>query len=248
MDSQGYGGPLKILGKLMYPPKGRHWTYGQDNIYDLEKEERIRISERGVPQYLIDPTDKILIDTNWTDIPGYSNSTDYPTENSEQLLERIIKTASKEGDIVMDFFAGSGTTAIVAEKLGRKWITCDIGKLSFYTTEKRLLNIQNSKDLDNSKKQYDKQAKTFVTINTGHYDIEKVFKLQKEEYSDFVMELFEIKKTEKKIGGITIDGEKKDGFNCIIFPYWKFKDSQVDEEYLEDLHSHIGKKLERDCI
>ena len=60
-------------------------------------------------------------------------STGYPTENSEELLERIIKSTTKEGDIVLDFFGGSGTSAVVAEKMNRKWITCDIGKLSFYT-------------------------------------------------------------------------------------------------------------------
>lgn len=67
----------------------------------------------------------------------------YPTQKPESLLERIIKGATNKGDIVLDCFAGSGTTAAVAEKLGRHWISCDVGKLSVYIQQKRLLNLVN---------------------------------------------------------------------------------------------------------
>jgi site-specific DNA-methyltransferase (adenine-specific)/adenine-specific DNA-methyltransferase len=75
--------------------------------------------------------------------------TGYPTQKPESLLARIIKASSNEGDLVMDCFAGSGTTLAVAEKLNRKWIGIDCGKLSIYKTQKRLLNIENSYDLSN---------------------------------------------------------------------------------------------------
>jgi len=176
------------------------------------------------------------------EIVKFSQITDYPTEKPEGLLKLLIKAATKEGDIVLDFFGGSGTTAAVAEKLNRKWITCDIGKLSFYTIQKRLLNIESSKSLDNSKKQYGHHSKSFVSVNTGHYNLEKVFKLQQQEYSSFVMNLFEVEAKNKTISGIQIDGVKKDGFNVIVWQYWKFKDSTVDEDYLQNLHSHIGAK------
>ena len=143
----------------------------------------------------------------------------------------------------MDFFAGSGTTAAVAEKLNRKWITCDIGKLSFYTIQKRILNIDKSKDLEDPKKKYGKPAKSFITVNTGHYDLEKVFKLSKEKYIDFVMNLFEVEPIKKTISGIKIDGERKDGYYALVWSYWDFKDASVDEEYLYNLHSNIGKKI-----
>jgi hypothetical protein len=68
---------------------------------------------------------------------------DYPTQKPEALLERIIKASSNEGDIVLDCFCGSGTTATVAEKLGRKWIACDLGRFAIHTTRKRLLSIDN---------------------------------------------------------------------------------------------------------
>lgn len=242
MDSQGQGGPLIIFGKSMHPPKGRHWTYGQESIYDLEKIGRIRLSKSGKPQYLIGATSKILVDTNWTDIPGYSTSTGYPTENSEHLLERILSSFTNEGDIVLDFFGGSGTTVAVAEKMNRKWITCDIGKLAFYTIQKRLLNIESSKSIENPNLLFGKSSKSFVTINTGHYDLAKIFDLKQKEYCEFVMNLFEVEPKKKTISGIQIDGEKKDGYNVIVWQYWKFKNSSVDEEFLYNLHSHIGNK------
>src|SRR3989338_2967097 len=71
----------------------------------------------------------------------------YPTQKPEELLRRIILAASEPDDIIMDVFAGSGTTLAVAEKLGRRWIGCDIGKLAIYTIQKRLLGIYESKCL-----------------------------------------------------------------------------------------------------
>lgn len=174
----------------------------------------------------------------------FSQITDYPTEKPEGLLKLFIKAATKEGDIVLDFFGGSGTTAAVAEKLNRKWITCDIGKLAFYTIQKRLLNIEESKSIDypKNKTPHGKPAKSFVTLNTGYYDLKKIFDLQSQEYSEFVMNLFEVEPKKKTISGIQIDGEKKDGYNVIVWQYWKFKDSLVDEDFLHNLHSHIGTK------
>lgn len=171
-----------------------------------------------------------------------SERTGYPTEKPNPLLERIIRATTNEGDLVLDFFAGSGSFAFVAEKLNRKWITCDIGKLSFYTIQKRILNISEGKSLI-EKGQYNKEAKSFITVNTGHYNLEKIFNLKQSEYSNFVMNLFEVKPINKKISGIKINGERKDGYYALIWPYWDFEDASVDEEYLYNLHSHIGKRV-----
>ena len=82
----------------------------------------------------------------WTDIPPVNSQADervdYPTQKPEALLERIIKATTNENDIVADFFCGSGTTAAVAEKLGRKWIVSDLGKFAIHTTRKRLIGVQ----------------------------------------------------------------------------------------------------------
>lgn len=187
--------------------------------------------------------DDVWIDIQAIDPKDKTEKTGYPTQKPEQLLRRIIEATTKEGDIVLDFFGGSGTSVAVAEKLNRKWISCDIGKLSFYTVQKRILNIKTSKDLENPKKRYGKQAKSFVTVNTGQYDLEKVFNLKSKEYSDFVLNLFEIEPIKKTISGIKIDGERKDGYYALIWRYWEFADASVDEEYLHNLHSNIGKKV-----
>jgi len=83
-------------------------------------------------KYWVHPREELLIDNNWLDISGYSSTWDFQTENSEILLNRIIQSTSNEGDLVMDFFLGSGTTTAVAHKLKRKWIGIEMGE-HFYT-------------------------------------------------------------------------------------------------------------------
>lgn len=254
MSSPGIRNPpqRKMFGKIMLPPQGRHWTFKQTTLDVMIKDGRIRINDeisytdlngnkiKGLPEYL--QSDTVPVDNNWTDLKGYVFGSSYPTENPEELIKRVIECSTDEGDLVMDFFVGSGTTSAVAEKLNRKWISCDIGKLSFYTVQKRILNIEKSKSLENDKKKHKIPAKSFISINTGHYDLAKVFDLKQKEYSDFVMNLFEVEPKKKTISGIQIDGEKKDGYNVIVWQYWKFKNSSVDEEFLHNLHSHIGNK------
>lgn len=112
-----------------------------------------------------------VVDDVWTDIQALDpkdkdERVDYPTQKPEQLLNRIIKSVTDEGDLIMDFFCGSGTTLAAAEKLNRRWIGCDIGKLAMYTTQKRLLEIDQSKDLENQKKKYGKPAKSFSVVTS----------------------------------------------------------------------------------
>jgi site-specific DNA-methyltransferase (adenine-specific)/adenine-specific DNA-methyltransferase len=88
----------------------------------------------------------------------------YPTQKPEELLERIIKASSNEGDLVADFFCGSGTTASVAEKLGRKWIATDLGKFGIHTTRKRLITVQREL------KAAGKAFRAFEVLNLGRYE------------------------------------------------------------------------------
>ncbi len=182
------------------------------------------------------------------DIPSFMTAsqskekTGYPTQKPETLLERIIKASSNEGDIVLDFFGGSGSTIAVAEKLGRKWITCDLGKLAYFTMQKRILQIQESKSLEDPKKKYNKKAKSFFTASLGSYDLEKTIKLERKKYLDFVSSLFEVDLNEYKISGFNFEG-KKDNYPVIIFDYNKYKNSSIDENYLQDIHRNIGKKV-----
>ncbi len=89
---------------------------------------------------------------------------DYPTQKPEELLERILKASSNEGDLVADFFCGSGTTAAVAEKLGRKWIATDLGKFGIHTTRKRLIQVQREL------KAAGRSFRAFEVLNLGRYE------------------------------------------------------------------------------
>lgn len=257
MSSPGLRNPPErvIFDELMYPPKGRHWTFKQETIDEMIKEGRIRINEKikytdingnkviGLPEYL--QTDVVPVDNLWTDLSGYVFNASYPTENPEELIERIIKCATNKGDLIMDFFGGSGTTAAVAEKLGRKWIVCDIGKLSFYTMQKRILTIQESKSLENPKKKYGKQAKSFLTANVGYYDLNKLFELGKDKYTKFVLGLFEIEIYEKpkKMKNYTLSGERN-GSYCYVWNFWDLKDkANLDIDFLEQLHTDLGNQI-----
>lgn len=88
----------------------------------------------------------------------------YPTQKPEALLNRIVKASSNEGDLVADFFCGSGTTAAVAEKLGRKWIATDLGKFAVHTTRKRLIGVQRQLQ------QEGKPFRAFEILNLGRYE------------------------------------------------------------------------------
>ena len=108
------------------------------------------------------------IPEDWWDIPALppmsSERIGYPTQKPEALLERIIKASSKEGNLVADFFCGSGTTAAVAEKLGRKWIATDLGKFAIHTTRKRMIGVQRQL------KQENKDYRAFEILNLGKYE------------------------------------------------------------------------------
>ena len=106
----------------------------------------------------------------WNDIPivrqskAYEEFLGYPTQKPEALLERVIKASSNEGDLIADFFCGSGTTAAVAEKLNRKWIASDLGKFAVHTTRKRMIGVQREL------KKNDKNYRAFELLNLGKYE------------------------------------------------------------------------------
>lgn len=103
-----------------------------------------------------------IVDSVWEDIPPVNpvakERVGYATQKPEALLERIIKASSNEGDLVCDFFGGSGTTAAVAERLGRRWITCDIGKPAALVMRKRFIDQDVNPFLYQSIGDYQKEA------------------------------------------------------------------------------------------
>lgn len=190
-------------------------------------------------------TSEVREDDVW-EISGVFNMsgeyTDYPTQKPEALLERIIKASSNEGDIVMDFFAGSGTTLAVAEKLNRRWIGCDCGKLAIYTIQKRILTIADSKSLKDKKEKYGREPKPFTLYNAGLYDYQKMKELPWEEYRRFALNLFEVRDEKHKLSGIELDGWRGND-HIMVFNHEKHKDVVLDYGYIDDLHKNIGAKI-----
>lgn len=120
------------------------------------KLEFIRKSSTGTVENWFPPKDDKVGDTVWNDVKAYENQKEYPTQKHRELLGRIIGWLSDEGDLVADFFCGSGTTLAVAEKLGRRWIGCDLSRWAIHVTRKRLLEIEG--------------AKPFEVLNLGKYE------------------------------------------------------------------------------
>jgi adenine-specific DNA-methyltransferase len=153
------------------PPPPNGWRYSREKMEALDKAGRLHITEKTIKliRYL-DESKGVLASDIWTDISqirGYGTTGEtqyYPTQKPEALLERIIKASSNEGDLVADFFCGSGTTAAVAEKLGRKWIVSDLGKFGIHTTRKRLIGVQRQL------KAKGKDYRAFEILNLGKYE------------------------------------------------------------------------------
>jgi DNA modification methylase len=141
---------------------GRHWASSHAELDRLDREGRIHWPKNGVPRLkrFEDEYEGMVIQDIWTDINKIHNqaieATGYPTQKPETLLQRILNASSNRGDLVLDCFCGSGTTAAVAEKLGRRWIACDLGRFAIHTTRKRLLSISG--------------VRPFVVQNLGKYE------------------------------------------------------------------------------
>ena len=171
-DITGPGGAVK--GNPVYEWKGitRAWRFSKARMEELEKQGRVVYSESGMP-YLkryLDESKGVPLQDLWDDIKmirgihANSESVGYRTQKPEPLLERVIKMSSNEGDLVADFFCGSGTTLAVAEKLGRKWIGADLGRFAIHTTRKRLIAVQ--RQLRDAGRPY----RSFEILNLGKYE------------------------------------------------------------------------------
>ncbi len=133
----------------------------QGKIYDYPS------GKLGLIRYLDEAKGEAITDI-WVDISEVNSQaiedTGYATQKPAELLERILDASSNEGDLVADFFCGSGTTAAVAEKLGRKWIATDLGKFGIHTTRKRLIQVQ--RELKTAGKAF----RAFEVLNLGRYE------------------------------------------------------------------------------
>jgi adenine-specific DNA-methyltransferase len=143
-EYNGYKPPAK--GWAISLPKMEQWDAEGRLHFPKDKSHRIR-RKRFLSEWPGAPIQNL-----WDDISPLQSQarerTGYATQKPEALAERIIKASSNEGDLVFDCFVGSGTTAAVAEKLGRRWIACDLGRFAIHTTRKRLLNIPDCRPFD----------------------------------------------------------------------------------------------------
>lgn len=137
------------LWKGMNPPEGKHWQFIPEKLDKLDKNGDIVWSKTGNPRrkVYLDKSKGVPISDMWLDFKDYYNQnqsiTGYPTEKNEEILKRIIFASSNENDLVLDCFAGSGTTLEVSHFLNRKWIGIDNSKLSINTIKKRFNELDN---------------------------------------------------------------------------------------------------------
>ena len=252
-------------GGYSYTWKGitREWRCPIETMERLERENRLYYTKDGparIKRYL-DEVKGLAISDLWADIFPVNSQADervnYPTQKPEALLERIILASSKEGDLVLDAFGGSGTVAAVAEKLGRRWITCDFGKHAIYTMQKRMCLISESQKLDSKtkkKERYGKPPKPFCVVSVGAFDFLKIMNLRenRDAYVSFVMGIFGITQRDDRLANkykISNVCALKDGNPVEVYPIWDdefLKNVRVDMDYLQGIVDQSGGKLKGD--
>ena len=155
-----------VLNTMQRDAEGRYFYTRRRMSRKATDQERD--SKAHTITYVDNPEAGTVASTVWDDMPSYQPkpnvNTKYPTQKPDELLERIIGGATRNGDLVADFFCGSGTTLAVAEKLGRKWIGCDLGRFAIHTSRKRLIGVQ--RDLKKEHKPY----RSFEILNLGKYE------------------------------------------------------------------------------
>ena len=222
--TQNGPGPARDFGgTVLEPPPGKHWIWSQERIDEGMEKGLIVFSKTGVPyvKRFFDDTEGTRVGDIWDDINPVNQvakeRVDYPTQKPETLLERIIKASSNEGDIVCDFFTGSGTTLAVAEKLNRKWIGSDLGKFAIHTTRKRLIGVQRQL------KKEDRSWRAFEILNLGKYE--------RQHYIGVNLSLREEEKQKQ------LEAKEKDFLNLILHAY--------RAEAVNQFHTFQGKKAGR---
>lgn len=211
----GPGGAAKGNPYYEFLGVSRYWVHSQAKMQELyEKGMIIQTKPGAVPQKkrYLDEAPGVPLQDIWTDISavqgGALENYNYPTQKPEQLLERIILTATDPGDLVFDCFMGSGTTQAVAMKLGRRFLGADINLGSIQTTTKRLVNAAN--ELQPSLTDTDVKYTSFEVYNVNNYD----FFRNPVEARDLIIQALEIQPFEQSN---VWDGEK-DGRMVKIMP------------------------------
>ena len=233
----GYGEKTPKNGYRMPKSRALEW---------LESGELI-VQEGKVPSRKIYMSEGVRCKDVWDDISSIQGNEylDYPTQKPEMLLERIIKASTNEGDLVADFFSGSGSFASVAEKNGRKWICSDLGKFSIHTIRKRMIDVQREQ------KKQKKDWRAFEILNLGKYqrqhfiydgkserdEIKQQQKAQKEkEFEILILEAYQATSVD---GFATIHGKKGGDFVSLGPINQPLSRNHVEEVISECLKNNI---------
>jgi len=211
------------IGNIWKCPK-KGWRFNEGRMRKLENDNRLLFTTVISEKYYLNERMEIgrQLSNLWADISGNTvgfskESQDYPTQKPEKLLERIIKATTSEGNLVADFFCGSGTTLAVAEKLSRKWIGADLGKFSIHTTRKRLINVQRDR------KGEGKDFRAFEILNIGKYEREKFLTVNEN-----------LREEEKRIQR---ENKEKEFIKLILSAY--------KAEPVDSFNTFVGKKRDR---
>jgi len=243
-------------------------SYSSETLERLRKEGRLVEPKSPGAHYgykrYTSQLEGIVLDDVWIDIfainPMAEERTGYPTQKPEELIERFILASSNPGDLVMDPFGGSGATAAVAEKLGRRWITCDFGKHAIYTMQKRLATIADSEKLGlppeqrKKKRSYEQPPKDFCVVSVGAFDFSKIMDLRRnrDAYIAFVLGIFGITERNDQFAKkyhVSNVVAQKDGNPVEVYPVWEddyLRKVRVDTDYLRGILDQAGGKLKGD--
>jgi adenine-specific DNA-methyltransferase len=157
-----------------YPPPTNGWAISMERMKKFDLEGRLEFPKdrngRIQRRQFLDEWEGYPVQNLWTDIyqinPVAEERLDFPTQKPESLLQRLLLTSSNEGDLIGDLFSGSGTSLAVAEKLGRRWVGCDIGRFAIHTTRKRLLDLR----VKNPETGQERGCWPFEILNLGKYE------------------------------------------------------------------------------
>jgi DNA modification methylase len=216
------------------PPSG--WRLSKEKLLELDKNGDLGWSKNGKPFRKLRPEkdDGEPLYNLWTDINrlygGSPEALGYPTQKPEDLLERIIGASSNEGDVIADFFCGGGTTAVVAEKLNRRWIVSDISRIAIEITKGRIFKVIKESVSALS-------SPNIEVLSWGYYDISSLSRLTDDDFKSFILGAFGARRvSDQFISGL------KQGIPVWVGP--KEHEVQVDENPVLEFAEYLEKYYE----
>ena len=179
----------------MMPPEGKHWQFTPDKLDEMDARGEIYWSSNGNPRrkVYLDQSNGVPVQDIWLDYLDVNNQntliTGYPTEKNIDMLKRIIETSSRPGDLVLDCFAGSGTTLVAANDLGRQWIGVDIGDEAIATIIDRFKH--GSKPMGDYVKKKPKQQFAMALFGDDDFEEDGADIMESDTHDTVLFDLFE---------------------------------------------------------